>query len=428
MNDLPKFERELMKDLLSFIDDPYFNIVMLWGPRRSGKTTLILQAQKYLSGTSQYINMDDYQPRRALQEFPELFGDEHNSMGTWMTCHWMKARKRAAQSAKTSYLIIDEIQKLDNWSQIVKGLWDEDRRNFHALQIVLLGSSPHLLQKGLTESLAGRFIKFHSPHWSFSEMSEAFGYTLEEFIFFGGYPGGARYRHNFSKWKEHISGSIVQTNIDKDIISLISITHPGAMKRLYEIGTKQSGQPMSLKKISDSLQGGSQALLQHYLDILEQVFMLAGLRHFSQSTYKQFGVPKFQVLNTALMSAAFDYTFSEATNTQQLHWGRVVESAVGAHIMSTARQGSKLYYWRYNGYEVDFVVETSSHLLLLEVKSGKRKSLTKGAQAFTKLHRNNMREIKFYSIGTDGDVSIEDFLGAPASHWLAQWQGRELLC
>lgn len=346
--------------------------------------------------------MDEYTPELAAQEFSEMADESSNTMRMWVIQQWMKARERAPQSDQRFYLMIDEIQKAPNWSQLVKGLWDEDRRYHHRVQVVLLGSSPHLLQKGLTESLAGRFIKFRSPHWSYLEMSEAFGYSLDEYLYFGGYPGAVHYRKDEVQWREYISESIIEATIDKDIITLIPIDDPGAVKRLFEIGAEKSGQPMALKKISDSLQECTQVQLQHYLDILERVFLLTGLRHFSQMSYKQFGVPKFQALNTSLMSMAFDYSFVEATNHPK-HWGRVIESAVGAHILNSSRGVVKLCYWRHNGYEVDFVVTSSSHILLLEVKSGKKKAQRKSAGKFIEFQKGEERSITFHIIGAGGE-------------------------
>ena len=391
--------------------------MMLWGPRQSGKTTLILQALASYSGASQYINVDDYRERLAFTDFPYLQQLEAPlRIAEWMMSHWDRARQRAEETGKPFVLVIDEVQKIDDWSRRVKGMWDRDRREFHPIHVVLLGSSPHQLQKGLSESLCGRYQKLFTHHWSYSEMSQAFGFSLDEFIYYGGYPGAAKYLRSggHSQWYQHVKESVVTNNINRDILDLIEIKHPEVMKQLYAMGARYSGQLFSFQKISESLQGGDQPLLRGYLRILGQVFMLAGLSPYAKDLHKQGGTPKFQVFNTALMSVAHNYDLKQARQKTD-YWGRLVESAVGAHLLSTLPYRANLHYWRYENHEVDFVVDMGLELIAIEVKSGRKKKKT--AAAGMEEFKKRFDVTKTMIIGTRGNITLEQFLSEPATAW-----------
>lgn len=86
-------------------------------------------------------------------------------------------------------LALDEVQKVPRWSEAVKARWNDDTLHGRLVRVVLLGSAPLLVQPGLTESLAGRFELLRVPHWSHAEMREAFGWDVERYVIFGGYPG-----------------------------------------------------------------------------------------------------------------------------------------------------------------------------------------------------------------------------------------------
>ena len=88
-------------------------------------------------------------------------------------------------------LVIDEIQKIGNWSEAVKKEWDDDTFYARNIKVLLLGSSRVTLERGLSESLAGRFEEIRMCHWSYTEMKECFGLSLDKYLFYGGYPGAA---------------------------------------------------------------------------------------------------------------------------------------------------------------------------------------------------------------------------------------------
>jgi predicted AAA+ superfamily ATPase len=303
-------------------------------------------------------------------------------------------------------LVIDEIQKIDNWSETVKKLWDEDTRLKNNIKVILLGSSSLLIQKGLTESLAGRFEKTYLGHWSFDEMKLAFGWNINQYIFFGGYPGAAQLIDDEKRWKSYIIDSLIETSISRDILMMSRVDKPALLKRLFEIGANYSGQILSFTKILGQLQdAGNTTTLSHYLYLLSNSGLLGGLEKFSGATIKKRGSsPKFQVYNNALVTAYLKTDFLQSLQTPDL-WGRITESAVGAHLLGKSiTENYKLYYWRDGDAEVDFVIEYGKKILGLEVKSGVSTE-NRGISCFLKQYP----AAKTIFVGANG-ISIEEFL------------------
>jgi len=325
----------------------------------------------------------------------------------WLQTVWETSRiKLKLSAAKELVLVIDEIQKIDNWSETVKKLWDEDSRTENNIKVILLGSSSLLIQKGLTESLAGRFEKTYIPHWSFNEMQSAFGWNVNQYIFFGGYPGAATLIDDEKRWKAYIIDSLIETSISKDILMLTRVDKPALLKRLFETGANYSGQVLSFTKIlGQLLDAGNTTTLSHYLSLLSNCGLLGGLEKFSNNVVKKRNSsPKFQVFNNALVSAYLKTDFMQTFQMPDL-WGRVAESSVGTHLLNKSiTENYKLYYWREGDSEIDFVIEYGEKILGLEVKSG-ISTANKGINKFL----NQYPAAKVMFVGTGG-ISIEDFL------------------
>lgn len=325
----------------------------------------------------------------------------------WISEMWSSARARM-KATKTSdfLLVIDEVHKLNNWSEAIKKEWDEDTRNDINMKVVILGSSRLLLKDGLTESLAGRFELIRMPHWSYNEMHEAFGLDLEQFIYFGGYPGGAKYVHDERRWRKYIKDSIVAPAIERDILTTKTIYKPALMRQLFDLGCAYSGKELSLNKMLGQLQDvGNVTTLANYLNTLGEARLLCGLQKYARDEARKYNsVPKLMVYNTALLTAQTNTTFHKTFTTPNL-WGRWVESAVGAHLLNQADEYDyKLYYWRENNDEVDFIVESGEQQIAIEVKSGRR-STNNGLKVFSdKFHPQQS-----FVVGTDG-IPVEEFL------------------
>ncbi len=286
-------------------------------------------------------------------------------------------------NAEEFLLVIDEIQKIDNWSEIIKRCWDEDSKNGRNLKVILLGSSRLLMQQGLTESLAGRFESTYLGHWSFTEMQEAFGWDVNQFVWFGGYPGSASLINNEERWKSYVVNALIETSISKDILMLTRVDKPALMKRLFELGCLYSSQILSYTKVQGQLQdAGNTTTLSHYLSLLDSAGLLAGIEKYSSDIIRtRSSSPKFQVHNSALISAQRNELYNEI-KMKPSEWGRMVESAIGAHFVNAAQVSEfNLFYWRHRNEEVDFVLEKRGKVVAIEVKTG-TESVTSGMKAF----------------------------------------------
>ena len=385
------YERSYLKQVKSRIEEPRKFIQVILGPRQVGKTTMVNQLLSQLSVS--YVS-----------ESADAIAATNSA---WLMQVWETARLRMKASGASEYLlVIDEIQKIDNWSEVVKQQWDKDTRENVNIKVILLGSSRLLIQKGLTESLAGRFETFYLGHWSFAEMTTAFGWSIEQYIYFGGYPGSAVLIEDEERWKSYIKDSLIETSISKDILMLTRVDKPALLKRLFEIGCLYSGQILSYTKITGQLHdAGNTTTLANYLKLLSDCGLLGGLEKYAGNVIRQrSSSPKFQVYNNALLTSQDDETYSTAIVNPKL-WGRLVESSVGAHLLNHAiSERYNLRYWREGNNEVDFILEKGDKVIGLEVKSGASAD-NEGMGIFNeKFHPDKM-----LLVGTGG-IPYEDFL------------------
>jgi predicted AAA+ superfamily ATPase len=372
------------------------------GPRQVGKTTLVTQVVEASHIAARFASADE----------PTLHGRD------WIEQQWQAARLEAGDAGKRgAVLVFDEIQKIPHWSETVKRLWDEDTRLKSPLKVVVLGSAPLLISRGLTESLAGRFELLHLPHWSYSEMRAAFGWNLQQYLYYGGYPGSAPLIRDEQRWKRYVLDSLIETTISRDVLLLSRVDKPAMLRRLFEVGCRYSGQILSYTKMLGQLQdAGNSTTLAHYLDLLAGAGMVCGLQKFAGEPVRQRGSsPKLQVFNTALMTAQSGYTLKEAVSDHE-YWGRVVESAVGAHLANAAAAGEcEVFYWRDRGVEVDFIVRSGHSVTAIEVKSGRTPNARSGLMAFGAAFKPQ-RELL---VGGDG-ITLEAFLSRPVQFWVKQ--------
>jgi predicted AAA+ superfamily ATPase len=416
------FFRSQVHTLRDRFQEPPRFITIVAGPRQVGKTTLVRQSLQTCG--SHFVAVDQPTDQSAFENvaFSAATSDMDVASrdAAWLVRSWEVARQ-AFKTFKEHrphvpfVFVLDEIQKIPRWSNTVKGLWDADRANDLAMHVVLLGSSPLLMQKGLTESLAGRYELIRAAHWSFLEMHQAFDFTLDEFIYFGGYPGSAPLIRDEQRWRNYVQASLVQPSIDTDILQMTRVDKPALLKQLFELGASYSGQILALGKVKGQLQdAGNETTLAGYLDLLGNAGLLTGLQKYHVgAARKRASAPKFNVLDTALMSSAMPYTFAEA-KADRSHWGRLVESSVGAHLCNTAQTTEDIGYWRESPFEVDFVISDAVRLAAIEVKSGASTGSLAGLEAF-KAHYTSCKTLL---VGTGG-VAMTDFLSNPLSHWLA---------
>lgn len=378
--------------------EPRRHIQVVLGARQVGKSTLVRQVLAESRIPHVYANAD-----LAAVETHE-----------WITARWLDARKLLPGADGAGVVLaLDEAHTIPNWSLAVKQHWDEDTWDGAPLKVLLLGSSPLLMRKGLSD-LAGRFETVRLPHWSFREMRDAFGLTADQYIFFGGYPEGATHMGDIGRWHKYVWDSLVETTISRDISLLTRVDKPAMLRRLLETGCLHSGQILSLTKLLGALrERGNTTTMAHYLDLLAGAGLLTGLqKHYKAKPRMRSSIPKLQVFNNALASAPHKLTFEDARSNPNL-WGRLTESAVGAHLANAAfEMDCEVSYWRENNREVDFVVRRSGKLLGIEVKSGRVSHAHPGLDAFTKEHNGAGALV----VGGHG-VKVEDFLASRIGDW-----------
>lgn len=364
------YQRKQLKTIEKRLNEKKNLIQVITGPRQVGKTTLALQLTKKVKFPFHFVSADAVPSSNSL----------------WIQQQWDIARTMFKKTGSEIFLfVIDEVQKINNWSDYIKKEWDKDRRDNTNIRLILLGSSTLLINKGLSESLMGRFELIQLPHWSFSEMNEAFAFTPEQYVFFGAYPGAEHLINDEIRWKDYIRNSIIEPTISKDILQLTNIQKPSLLKNLFELGCSFSGEILSYTKILGQLtDAGNTTTLAHYQKLLDEVWLISGLQKFSGSKIKtRSSTPKWIVYNTSLSSVYDELTF-ESIKNNPLRWGRKVEQAIGSYLINSGRVNNfKVFYWREVNDEVDFIIQKNNTLIPIEVKLGKIK-LHKGLINFSK--------------------------------------------
>ena len=364
-------------------------IQVVLGPRQVGKTTLVRQVLSTIQIPYSFYTADTEQD------------------GTWINEIWQKERlEMQFTGQKERLLVIDEVQKIHNWSEFVKKQWDEDTWNNTNIKLLLLGSSRLMIMHGLTESLAGRFELIRMTHWTFAEMHEAFNFDMRQYIYFGGYPGAASLIQDENRWRRYVRDSIAEPSITKDVLETSNVYKPALLRQIFELGCSYSTELLSLTKLQGQLQdAGNVTTIAAYLRLLKEANLLAGLyKYANDDARKHQSVPKFQVYNNALYNAYSRHTFRQVATDPKL-WGRQVESAVGAYLLSQAELNDmNVWYWRQKDEEVDFVLEWNNEIVGIEVKSNHEK-MTSGLVTFRNLFHPKLALI----VGHEG-ITIEQFL------------------
>jgi uncharacterized protein len=387
------YERPILKNVLNRLQEPKIQILM--GARQVGKTTLIQQVLKKVTVPQLYVIA------------------EGGYTSSWIEQQWAQARALERQGG-SAILVIDEIQKIANWSERVKRLADEDTLSGRKIHLILLGSSSLVLHKGLSESMAGRYEIIHIPHWSFLECQQAFGLSLDDYIFFGAYPGSLMYRQDEARFFSYIQEAIIEPIVSQDILSQQVVTKPALLRELFRLGSEYSGQILSLTKVAGQLQGaGHTTTLSHYLTLLEQVFVLRGIyKYANQPIRRRQSPPKFQVYNTALQTASHKIPFQAALQNPDFK-GRLVESCVGAYLLSHSQAMEEVFYWREHNQEVDFIVKLKGKLIAIEVKSGQKFKAPSGLETFSNQYSTQAKLL----VGSGG-IPLEVFLTTPLDHFV----------
>lgn len=375
----------------SRLEEPRRFIQAIVGPRQIGKSTVVRQVLEEIHIPYTFESADAVDPKDR----------------GWIADLWESARSRMKYGGFEEYLlVIDEIHKIDDWSNLVKKEWDVDTFHGIRLKVVVLGSSRLLLKSGLNESLAGRFELIRMTHWSYQEMRDAFGFTLEQYIYFGGYPGSAPLIGDKPRWLGYMRDAIVNPSIEKDVLQTKVIYKPALMRQMFELGCSYAGEELSLNKMLGQLQdAGNVTTLASYLETLSEAELLCGMRKYANDQARKYNsIPKLMTYNSALFTVNSGRGFAHELVTPK-RWGRWVETAIGAQLLCHAEEDNyKVYYWRENSQEVDFVLQKGDSLVAIEVKSGRR-TMNSGLSTF----RDKFHPTTSMVVGTGG-VPLDEFL------------------
>ncbi len=394
------YKRPIFNQIIERLAGKRRFIQVLAGPRQTGKTTLARQVMEAVQWPHRYASADE----PALKD------------RSWLETQWELARHLLKKSPGKNrvLLILDEVQKIPGWSESVKRLWDEDTAENRPIYVMILGSSPLLVQRGLTESLAGRFEIIPVTHWFYPEMRDAFGWNVDTYIFYGGYPGAADLISDPQRWANYIRDALIETTISRDILLMTRVDKPALLRRLFELSCHYSGQILSYQKMLGQLQdAGNTVTLAHYLQLLDGGGLITGIQKYVGQRVRQRGSsPKLLVLNTALMSVYSGLTFEEAREDTEF-WGRLVESSIGAMLANGIKGKSiELFFWNSGQQEVDFVLKKGKKLIAIEVKSSAKRASLSGMEKFSR----TFPVWKKLLIGSDG-IPVEEFLSTALEFW-----------
>jgi predicted AAA+ superfamily ATPase len=384
------FTREVVGSVLNALlqELPIFQVIT--GPRQAGKTTAAKQIMERFPNESIYASAD-----APLPAEPD-----------WIENQWRLAEQKASDLRAPVLLVLDEVQKVNGWSESIKALWDQRKAD---IRLLILGSSALLIHQGLTESLAGRFFLNRFTHWNFSECAEAFGWSLNDWFYYGGYPGGNIFKSDDFQWKQYISNALVETVISKDVLQLNPITKPALLHNLFGLAATFPSQIFSYNKMLGQLQeAGNTTTVAHYLRILGQAYLVSGLELFSMGQIRKRGSsPKLILWNNALINGLSLKSYEQSL-ADPVWWGRVVENAVGAYLLNAfAGMPVSITYWRKRSAEVDFVLQSGTDVVALEIKSG-RQGKASGLQAF----KSEYKKSRVMIIGGNG-IPLQEFLSTP---------------
>jgi len=357
--------------------DPHGLIQVFIGPRQIGKTT----AADALADARHTVFFSADAPAPPAVSLIEE--------------QWARAR---AISTDERTLVLDEVQKIPGWSEVVKKLWDEDKRSKINLRVALLGSSALLIEKGLAESLTGRVEVNFFPHWTYSEVRQLAAVSVKQFAYLGGYPKAYSFGDDTERAISYIEQSIIEPTLGRDILSLHAVDKPALLRQLFWYVSKLPARIISFDKILGALQDrGNSATISHYAELLRLAFLVVPIFKFSAKVHRtKKSLPKWIFPNSALL------IHTKATDEE---WGFLVENLVGGHILniSYGLPRVELMYWRDGDYEIDFVIEQNSEALFaLEVKSNRSKKMPSSAM----LEKAGLR----CPIGIVNEENLESFL------------------
>ena len=389
------YPRDATEEIAKYLRDR--QIVLITGPRRSGKTTVmfkIMQAQ--LDGGTR--------PRNILYfSFDEVLSREHTVLEDAVSYFLNSVIPSKPTKQARAFVFLDEIQFIRDWSTMLKRIYETQPN----VKIFASGSSSLGIRRGMGESLAGRafdvtvptltfreYLRFRGvesprlpPIWSRSKMPASFmlvkddvSNALGDYLIRGGYPETVSMRP-ISKVHTYIRQSVLDRVVYHDLPETEDIANPGSMMNLLKILASISSQRFEIANIAPDI-GMKAQTASKYLSVLERAMLMSTCYNYTKSMVKQArSSKKVYLTDNGLIGALLG--LDESVGSQEL--GRLAETAAFNHLS----RASRVYFWRDpQGNEVDMVLPSKSGPVPIEVKyqSSIYKSDAKGLVRFCDIH------------------------------------------
>jgi predicted AAA+ superfamily ATPase len=340
-------QRDFEKILLNRLKERPRFIQVLLGPRQVGKTSGVLNVLEN--------NFSEKKYNYFLIE--ESFYEKD----------WFLNQIQKAIESNKKIIVLDEIQKLDHWSEAIKLIWDRLKHQKKQIHFVLLGSSSLKLTLGLSESLSGRFEMIPCYHWSYHESKHGFKLSFEQYHKMGGYPGSYPLIKDEHRFKSYIINSIFETSVQNDILRFAHVKKPALFRQTFQMICQFPAQVVSYNKLLGQLQDlGNVDQVKYYLDLYAQAYFINLIPKWTRSPLSRATSPKI-----IIGANVFPFFLSENQNHTEEFLGHLFENLVGNQLCQAFET---VYYWAEGAFELDFIVLNKGTIYGIEVKSQRRKA------------------------------------------------------
>ena len=341
-------------------------IIVIYGARQVGKTTILREMEKKYAGDTVYLNCDEPDIREKLTDKTST------------------ELKDATNGKKL--VLIDEAQRVKNIGLSLKLLVD----NFPEIQIIATGSSSFELSNAISEPLTGRKIEFHLYSLTLTELEAIYSKieidrVLEKTLIFGSYPKVAL---SPSTEAGDIVDRIADSYLHKDALEYQNIKKPEVIRKLLQALALQIGSEVSYKELA-TLLGMDKVTVEKYINILEKAFIIFKLPPLSRNLRKEIGKMRKIYFYDIGVRNSLIRNFNELSLRNDT--GALWENFLIAERMkknNNERKTVNSFFWRtYDQKEIDYVEEFGGKIDGFEIKW--REETCKPPQAFITSYANS---------------------------------------
>lgn len=380
-------QKEIYQSVVSALANNNSKILIVEGPRQAGKTTMVQRALNELGLKATYANADnEYTDNRLFI---------HNA--------WEKKRR----SANSQLIVLDNIQHIRNWSTLLQAEYEADMAIGKQPRVVLIAASCAPFYRDMeTDFMQQNSTILRLSLWTWADMRDAFGWSLDQYIFFGGYPGLGEIVAKGRPWRNYVRSKLIEPALTNDILIDVRLYKPHVLLQILEEGISYQGEVRSLNGILENTDGaGNTIILSTYLEFLHNAHILYAIRKYSEMMdRRRASIPKMQVHGNAIAAYYKNWRFPK-TLQQDKKRHEILLSAVGAHLLNRSfLEGYKITcFWdRYSS--IDFIISDSrGRDILINLCRPKADN----ALAYFTRHYGSFRTIL---VGDGGQMSVEEIL------------------